>query len=128
MIDGKQVLEVKIPVSAHAPHRAPNTKGEPRVFVRVKDQNLLANGVLMKVWKKRQSGKDIHFVYSAEVQKLLKHLKGHRRVSLAETRQITRFSKFKAEQLLSDLILLDILEMKITETESFYILKDLPES
>ncbi len=128
MVDGKQVLEIDIPVSKSIPHRAYDQQNENyKAFVRVNDQNLLANGVLMKVWKKRKSGKNIHFEYSEVVQKLLAYLKENEQITLSQTKEISNLSKFKAEQLLSDLIILEIIEMSITETESSYLLKDLPE-
>ena len=108
MIDGKQVLEVQIPSSPKVPHRAPDHNGNYKAFVRVDDQNLLANGVLMKVWKKRKSGKNIHFEYSEVVQKLLAYLKENDQITLTKTKEITNLSKFKVEQLLSDLIILEI--------------------
>ncbi len=125
MVDGKQVLEIDIPVSKSIPHRAYDQQNENyKAFVRVNDQNLLANGVLMKVWKKRESGKNIHFEYSAVAQKLLGHLKDKEQITLAETKKTTGLSKFKAEQLLSDLIILEIIEMQMSENETFFRLSE----
>ena len=122
VVDGKHILEITIPPNPLHTHRAPDHNGSFKAFVRVNDQNLLANGVLMKVWKKRQSGKNIHFEYSEVVQKLLAYLKEIESVTLSETKIITGLSKFKVEQLLSDLIILEIIEMRITETESHFLL------
>ena len=127
VVEGKHVLEVEIPVSPAAPHRAPDHNGGLKVFVRVNDQNLLANGVLMKVWKKRKINKSIKFVYSKPVQQLLVYLQENEPVSLPEVRRITQLSKFKTEQLLADLILLNVIEMKMDESSTRFILKDLPE-
>jgi predicted HTH transcriptional regulator len=121
IIDGKHVLEAQIPPSPLVPHRAPDHNGNFRAFVRVKDQNLLANGVLMKVWKKRKTGRNIHIEYTETIQKLLLFLQKSGQISLKETRQITGLSKFRAEQILSDLIVLDVIEMKITEDETTFI-------
>ncbi len=127
-VGGKKVLEINIPFSQLYPHRAPDHKGNYKAYVRIKDQNLLANSVLMKVWKKRKSNKSIRLVYSEPVQKLLAHVKDNGPVSLPETKRITRLSKFKAEQLLSDLILLDVIEMRMTESSTLFVLKDIPTS
>lgn len=128
VLEGKKVLEIEVPVSTEYPHRAPDHKGNYKAYIRVKDQNLLANSVLMKVWKKRKSKKNIRFVYSEPVQKLLAGLKENGHISLPETKQITQLSKFKAEQLLSDLILLDVIEMRRTESSTLFVLKDIPTS
>ncbi|MCF6170916.1 MAG: ATP-binding protein [Bacteroidales bacterium] len=121
VVDGKQVLEVDIPVSPAAPHRAPDHNGNYKAFIRVHDQNLLANGVLMKVWKKRRPGLNVRFVYSQPEQRLLGSLNDNGRITLSETRKITGLSKFKAEQLLSDLIILGVLEMRTTESETIFV-------
>lgn len=121
LVDGKHVLEAIIPPSTLVPHRAPDHNGNYRAFVRVNDQNLLANGVLMKVWKKRMAGKNVHFEYTETIQELLLFLQNNRQVSLKETRQITGLSKFRAEQILSDLIILEVIEMKMTEMETTFI-------
>jgi len=126
-VEGKKVLEIEVPVSTEYPHRAPDHKGNYKAYVRVKDQNLLANSVLMKVWKKRKSNKSIRFVYSEPLQKLLAHLTDNGHLSLSETKQITQLSKFKVEQLLSDLILLNVIEMRMKETSTLFVLKDIPE-
>ncbi len=123
-VGGKKVLEIEVPVSTEYPHRAPDHKGNFRAYIRVKDQNLLANGVLMKVWKKQRSRKNIRFVYSEPEQSLLSYLKKNERVTLPEARKVTHLSKFRTEQLLSDLILLDVIEMKMTVTPVMFSLKN----
>ncbi len=50
-VENKRVLEVIIPKSEKAPHYAAQDKEHFKVYVRVKDQNLLANSVLLRVWK-----------------------------------------------------------------------------
>ena len=54
IVDGKKVLEIEVPFSQLYPHRAPDHHGNYKAYVRVNDENLLANGVLMKVWKKQK--------------------------------------------------------------------------
>ena len=123
IVDGKQVLEIDIPISKSVPHRAPDQQnGIYKAFIRVNDQNLLANGVLMKVWKKQESGKNIHFEYSEVAQELLGFLQKNEQITLSETKKITGLSKFKVEQLLSDLIILEVIEMRFTETETTFLL------
>jgi len=127
LIDGKHVLEAQIPPSPLVPHRAPDHNGNFRAFVRVNDQNLIANGVLMKVWQKRKTDKNIHFEYTASTQELLLLLQEAGQISLKETRQITGLSKYRAEQILSDLIVLGVIEMKMKETETTFVSKVHPE-
>ena len=124
IVEGKKVLEVNVPQSSSFPHRAPDQRGNYRAYVRVGDENLLANGVLMKVWKKKKSNKNIRFVYSRPEKELLTYLRKNEFATLSEVRRITGFSKFKSEQLLSDLILLDVIEMRMADTPAVFYLKN----
>jgi len=122
VVEGKKVLEIDIPHNQSYPFRAPDQNGNFRAYVRVKDQNLLANGVLLKVWSKRKKNKMIKFVYSWPVQEILSYLRENPFITLTIAMQLSNFSKFKAEHLLSDLILLDVIELELTESSENYSL------
>jgi predicted HTH transcriptional regulator len=120
IVDGKKVLEIDVPFSKQYPFRAPDHNGNYKAYVRVKDQNLLANGVLMKVWAKRKSNKKIRFVYSRPVQEILFYLRENPFLTLPEAISLSGLSRYKTEHLLSDLILLEVIEMEISETNEIY--------
>ncbi len=52
-IDGKKVLEVTIPKGNERPYYAHNEEDKWKVYIRVKDQNILANKVLINAWKRK---------------------------------------------------------------------------
>lgn len=120
IVDGKKVLEVTIPADAEAIYRAPDPQDQYKAFVRVRDENFIANGVLMKVWKKRQQKKSIRISYTAVEEKILKYLHSHETISLSQIRELTGISKYKAEDLLSDMILLDLVKMEFIDQKVFY--------
>jgi predicted HTH transcriptional regulator len=122
VVDDKVILEVEIPPSKKHVHKAPDNDGNYKAYVRVNDQNLLANGVLMKVWAKRIKNQKIKFVYSKPVQEVLFYLRENPFITLTEAIKISGLPKFKVEHLLSDLILLDVIELKLQETSEFYSL------
>lgn len=132
MVDGKKVLEIEIPFSPLYPHRAPDHYGNYKAYTRVNDENILANGVLMKVWKKRKLKKSIKITYTDIEEKLLKYLKESSSITLATFRKISGISKYKAEHILADFILLDIIKMEIKDNGSKFVLsaknKNLPET
>ncbi len=127
VIDDKVILEVEIPYSKKHIHKAPDNEGNYKAYVRVKDQNLLANGVLMKVWTKRKKNQKIRFVYSQPVQEFLFYLRENPFITFEMTKEISGLNKYKTEHLLSDLILLDVIELKLTETTEVYHLHPSPE-
>ena len=53
-IEGKTVVEIIVPKSEEKPHKAPTKDGKYKVYVRVNDQNLLANGIMLKVWRRQK--------------------------------------------------------------------------
>jgi predicted HTH transcriptional regulator len=127
-IDEKVVLEADIPYSKKHIHKAPDNDGNYKAYVRVDDQNLLANGVLLKVWQKRKKNQKIKFVYTKPVQEVLFYLREHSFLSLEQAREVSGLNKFKAEHLLSDLILLEVIEQYLTEDAEIYRLRnDIPE-
>lgn len=124
-IDGKKVLEINILQGSHAnPHRALDKDGKWRIYIRSGDQNLLAHRILLKVWKREQSTRGTYIIYGDKEKELLKYLEKHRHISLPMVRRITGINKNAAETLLVNFIMLGIIEMKITEKELYFTLKE----
>lgn len=124
VVEGKKVLEIDVPVSPQLPHRAPDYNGVYKAYVRVNDENFLANGVLMKVWKKRQAKKSIKITYTEIEEKLLKYLKANNFITTSLFREIAGISKFRAENILSDFVLLNIIKMEIKENGPKFVLNE----
>jgi predicted HTH transcriptional regulator len=55
VVDGKTVLEVTIPKGTTHPYLAKTDSNKWLAYIRVKDENILASSVHMKVWKKKSS-------------------------------------------------------------------------
>jgi predicted HTH transcriptional regulator len=52
-IDGKTILEARIEKSSSPPHYARSEDGKWLAYIRVNDENMLANNIMIKVWKRR---------------------------------------------------------------------------
>lgn len=126
-VEGKQVVEVVVLRRTGKPHKAPDKEGNFKVFIRVKDQNLLANTLLIRYWRlKEQQGEDGVFIkYTEKEDLLLKYLESYGSITLTKLIKLTGLNKRKAEQLLIDFMLLNILEIVVTENATFYKLQDL---
>ncbi|PID94050.1 MAG: ATP-binding protein [Bacteroidetes bacterium] len=126
-VEGKTVVEVIVHPRHGKPHKAPDKEGKFKVFVRVKDQNLLANAVLLKYWQRksqeRPEGVFIH--YTEKENLLLKYLEENGSITLSKLIKLTGLNKRKAEALLVDFMLLNIIEMTLTERSTFYTIKDM---
>ena len=117
-----------IPYTKKHIHKAPDNDGEYKAYVRVNDQNLLANGVLMKVWQKRKKNQKIKFVYSKPVQEVLFYLRENTFITFEKTKEISGLNKYKTEHLLSDLILLEVVELELGDSIEPYKLAPAPDS
>ncbi len=122
-IEGKTILEVDIPKAKIRPFLAKMPDGKWMAFIRVNDQNLLANRVLLKVWEKETNNKGTWIKYGDAEKKLLNYLRANSHITLSKFSKIAKISIRSAEEILVNLILPGILEMEITEKSVFYRLK-----
>lgn len=124
LVDGRPILEIVIPKSTLGPHSAPDKSGLWKVYVRVKDQNLLANRVLLKVWKARRQPKGVLLRYTDSESALLKYLQQNSSITLSRFCKLEHISRNKGERILVNYILLNVIEMQITDKGVFYRLKE----
>ncbi len=119
-MEGKTVLEVDIPKLEKDIHYALSENNKWLAYLRVEDQNLLANSVLLKVWKGQKSDQGVKIKYADEEKILLDYLKKNESISLSKFAKIARISRYKAEKILVNFILLDIIDIVFTEKEVYY--------
>ena len=113
-LEGKKVLEVNIRKSDRLPHKAPDKLGHFKAYIRRADENLLANGVQMKIWNKQKSRTNIQFAYRDEEKLLLELLKSHSSISLSHFMKRSGLSRYRAENMLANFILLGLAQMNST--------------
>jgi len=120
-IDGKILLEVDIPKDdANMPYSAPDKDGKWMVYIRVKDQNLLANRVLLNVWRLQHRNTGITIRYTDKEKILLTYLEDHQDVTLSKFKRIAGINQKVAEKVLVDLIVLNIIKMEVMEKSVLY--------
>lgn len=123
--DGKTVVEIIVPKSDKKPHKAPAKDGKYKVYVRVKDQNLLANRILLKVWLRQKKNRGTFFQLKEPEQKLLTWLNNKENcITHSKFSRIASISRNKAEKILVNLIVLGIIDINLTENGTFYFLKE----
>ena len=94
--------------------------------MRVGDQNLLANTVMLKVWKKEKRRKGLRISYRETEKVLMDYLKQNSQITLSKFCRTVKISRKEAEEILADLIVLGILNIRISEKGTWYHLA--PES
>jgi len=126
-INGKTVLEISIPKKNDILHYAPNKEEKWRVYVRVKDQNLMVNKVWLKAWKRKKDKINTFIKYTDKEKSLLEYLEENKLITLNKFSKLAQISRNHAENILVNFIALDIIDILFTEKQTFYHLKKLEE-
>ncbi|MBC8487420.1 MAG: ATP-binding protein [Bacteroidetes bacterium] len=120
VVEGKKVLEITIPASNEKPHYAQNEDGKWLAYIRVHDQNILANRVLVNTWKRKKSKEGTYINYTEKEKLLLEYLENHDSITLSKFRRIAGISAYKAGNILTNFLTLNIIETEISEKWTVY--------
>lgn len=119
-VNGKNVLEITIHQSEKMPHYAENEKGKWLAYLRKDDENLLANKILLEVWKRKSKPTGTHLEYTETETKLMDYLNDKKEISLNQFCRIARISRYKAERILVKLICWNVIELDISQIGNKY--------
>jgi len=122
-VDGRWVLEAIIRKSQNRPHYAKDEEGNWIAFVRVADQNLQANRVLLKVWNNRNNQKGTLLKYGIEEKSLITYLEKNPYITLSKFTKIAHTSRHIAEIILIKMICLNVIDVQVTEKAVLYKLR-----
>lgn len=128
-INGKLILEVTVPKREEFLTSAPDKTGKFMVYIRVNDQNLLANTVLLRVWHQRNKKSGVLLKFTQTEKKLLEYLTNNKKITFSGFRKLAKISRKQAENILVKLVSLEILQIEFTEKITYYTLAtNLPEN
>ena len=120
--NGKIVLEVETFKGEKRPYQAKDEQDKWVAYFRHNDQNLLANKVLLQVWKKEQKETGTLVKFGKAENLLMKYLTLNGSITLAKFRKIAKLPSYKAEAILANLIIFKALIMKPSEKGFSYAL------
>lgn len=123
-INGKNILEVIVPKSKFHKHKAPDHNNIYKVYIRVKDQNIVANQILLKIWKYQNNKQNVKIAFTDAEMYLLKYLNENKYITAKEFINKTKICKKEAERILINFTLTNIIKMEITEKVIFFSLND----
>ena len=126
-INGKTVLEVIIPKDKHHKHKAPDNQGVYKIFVRVKDENLVADSVLIKVWKADKFARPAKIAFTETETLLLSYLSENKEITLHVFQEMAHINKRRAEAILADFILVGTISIIQTSQNTVFQLVEDPE-
>jgi predicted HTH transcriptional regulator len=120
--EGKTILEVVVIKGDERPYQVKDENGRWLSYFRHQDQNLVANKVLLQVWRKEAKGKGVLVKFGKAENSLMDHLKKNGEITLSGFRKIARIPSYRAESILANLILFKVLIMNASEKGFTYIL------
>lgn len=128
LIDAKYILEALIPRSPDVLHSAPDKEGHYKVYIRKHDENLLPEGIFIKIHNQRRSGKGVTIAYSEHEQFLLHYLMDNDSITLGQLVRKAGIPFRNAENILIHFVLLGIIAMDTTDKGHLFRLKDTEKS
>ena len=119
IVEGKQVLVATIEENPHKPVYAKDENGKPLAYLRIKDENILATPIHLRVWQQSGSPRGELIRYTEREQLLLDLLEQGTLLSLNRYCRQTGISRRAAEHLLAKFVRYDIVE-PVFENHKFY--------
>ena len=123
-VDDKMVLEVDIDKSNTRPHFAQNDNEKWLAYIRYKDNNILANKIMIKLWRREHEKKGTLIKYRKKEEILLKHLNENEEITLSQVQKLLKLPRYIAENILVNLISIEVLKINIGEDSFSYSLKE----
>ena len=121
---GKTVLEVEVPKGDNGPYQAKDDNGRWKAYFRHDDQNLIANRVLLQVWRKEKKKSGVMVKFGKAENALMDYLANKGPITLSMFRKIARIPSYRAESILANLILFKVLKMNASEKGFTYELSN----
>ena len=109
-VDGRSVLVVAVDESDHKPVYAKDEDGRRLAYVRIKDENILATPVHLRIWQQSGNPQGELMEVTGREQLLLRLMEENESLSLSEYCRLTHVPRRAAEHLLAKLVRYGIVE------------------
>ena len=123
-INGKTILEVSVKKAGNKPVYAMDDTGKWRAWVRVNDENFMANRILLKSWQRRRRKKGTLIKMTKNEELLLDYLNKNQQISLSKLKKLTKARVSQAELMLVNFLSLDIINIHYSNKGIYYTLKN----
>lgn len=122
--EGKTVLEINVSPSISKPHLAYDESGKWLAYIRVRDENVLAHKIQLIIWEKEKSPRGIYFTYSDDEKFLIDYLMENKEISLSKFIRKAHISRRKAEEILSNFIIMKVIKLQTAREGTKFRLND----
>lgn len=111
----KAILEIDVSRGTKRPYQAQDENGKWLAYFRHNDQNLLANRVLLQVWRKEEKKSGVMVKFGKAENILMDYLAANGSISFSKFRKTAKISSYRAESILANLVLFKVLVIKASE-------------
>lgn len=119
-VEGRTVLEVIVQPGKQKPYFARDAENKDWAYIRIKDENILATPVHLRIWQQAGAPKGSLVHYTAQEQFLLDYLSTHEQISINQYCKLARISRYKAENTLAKFIRFGLIEFIFANTKFYY--------
>ena len=123
-VEGKDVLEAVIDESPQKPIYALDTEERKWAYVRIKDENILANPIHLNIWRHNRTEEKIVVAYTPREQQVLTLLGQHESLTLNQCQRLARMNRKQITSLLADFIRFGLVEQVFREHAFYFRLKE----
>jgi predicted HTH transcriptional regulator len=120
--EGKTILEVEVSKGGSKPYLSKSDDGKWQAYFRHGDQNLVANNVMLHLWRKKNRKKGVLIRFGKPENALMEHLKVNETITFSGFKKIAKIPAYRAEKIIVNLLLCNVLEMNISEKGFSYSL------
>lgn len=118
-VAGKTVLEIQIDEATSKPVFSLDENNMPKAYIRIKDENILATPVHLKVWQQCKKEKGTFVQFTEREQKLLDILKTGKQLTLNQCCKASKINRVAVCNLLADFIRFGLVT-SVYEGHKFY--------
>ncbi len=111
----KTLLEVEVVRGSKRPYMVKDENGHWLAYFRHNDQNLLANRILLQVWRKEEKKSGVMVRFGKAENDLMDFLKKNGSITFSRFRKIAKISSHRAESIIANLLIFKVLIMKASE-------------
>lgn len=116
----KTILEVDVIKGTKRPYQVKDENGRWLAYFRHHDQNLVANRILLQVWRKEEKTKGVTVKFGKAENSLMEFLARNGSITLSKFRKTAGISLYRAESIIANLLVIKILIMKASDKGFFY--------
>ncbi len=124
--EDKLVLKIDVPASPQRPHFAKEENGKKLAYIRQKDENFVANRVIISFLKDKSpaSQRKNLVAYGPEERLLFDYLATQKEVSLSKFSRLAKIPLYKAEKILTSFLKWEVIQWNATDKGIRFKLKE----